>query len=467
MCAVVALAALAAIWSAASSAHDPNGASTVAPRPHAVVPAGGQRLPYGTAVRGSCLTVDHAVSNEVRGWGVYTFDPGRVSVIGSAGRELLPPSFVGSSTPPGLDAFASASTRPADRSVWQVAGSGRQMPASPEGSCRSSIEVAAPDASASGGSIVLRRPGPYVYWTFDHTVHWVKVSDTAADPAALPCAQDPNQAARSPAPAGSPPSRRGHGWHWAIDSFCTTVKWRSFDVLGSPGRCGLTTDASLWPGVGYINQYSAGIRLGLPSARGSAGGNACGPSSLLMAMLQSVQRNASDGHVARARKAALLPLQNVFDQTMEHRRGQMPSSPNEFVGSKASVFLRRHGWNEVTLERLGTDADSIENETTSPELDRSNEAVIDRALNEGPVVIATDLGTGPWGTTGDGHMIVVTGRDRTNPGEYVVYDPAGNYFADPTGHYGAESCGNGVLYPASWLLAYTTGGWYLQLGRPD
>jgi hypothetical protein len=175
--------------------------------------------------------------------------------------------------------------------------------------------------------------------------------------------------------------------------------------------------------------------------------------------------NASDGRISRERRAALLPLGKVFDQTMEHRRGQMRFSSNEFVGSKAADFLRRHGWTQATLERLGTDAESIQDESSDSSLDRSNEAMIDRALEQGPIVIATDLGTGPWGTTGDGHMIVVTGRDETNPGEYVVYDPAGNYFSNPTDHYGARSCGNGVLYPASWLIAYTTGGWYLQLGR--
>jgi hypothetical protein len=205
----------------------------------------------------------------------------------------------------------------------------------------------------------------------------------------------------------------------------------------------------------------------MPSARGSAGGNACGPSSLLMAMLQSAQQNSSDAHLARERRAALMPLGRVFDQTMEHRRGQMRFSANEFVGSKAADFLRRHGWTQATLERLGTDAESIQDEGSDSSLDRSNQAMIDRALEQGPIVIATDLGTGAWGSTGDGHMIVVTGRDKTNPGEYVVYDPAGNYFSNPTDHYGPGSCGNGVLYPASWLLSYTTGGWYLQLGRPS
>ena len=82
------------------------------------------------------------------------------------------------------------------------------------------------------------------------------------------------------------------------------------------------------------------------------------------------------------------------------------------------------------------------------------------------MLISTDFGTARWGATGDGHMIVVLGRARGNPGEYVVYDPAGNYFASPTHHYDISSCGAAVLYPQSWLYAYTAGAWYIALGTP-
>jgi hypothetical protein len=64
-------------------------------------------------------------------------------------------------------------------------------------------------------------------------------------------------------------------------------------------------------------------------------------------------------------------------------------------------------------------------------------------------------------------MIVVLGRARSNLGEYIVYDPAGNYFASPTHHYDISSCGAAVLYPQSWLYAYTTGAWYIALGPPQ
>ena len=37
---------------------------------------------------------------------------------------------------------------------------------------------------------------------------------------------------------------------------------------------------------------------------------------------------------------------------------------------------------------------------------------------------------------------------------------------DPIEHYGPGSCGSAVLYPRSWLLAYATGEWYLELRSP-
>jgi hypothetical protein len=464
---ILALVALGSWLVSISSARDPIPAASKASPAHALVPGNGERLGYGTGVKGTCLTVNHAVSNDMRGWGVYTFDPGRAPAIGGARRELLPSTFAGFPTPPGLDAFASNSTRPPDLSQWQLAGGGRQMPVSPAASCVNSIAAASPDAIASGTAVVLRRPGPYVYWTFDHSVHWVKVDDATPDPTAHPCARDSDQAERSPAPVGSPPAGGGHGWHWAVDSFCTSVRWWSFYVLGSPGRCSLPTDTSLWPGSDYINQYAAGRRLELPVARGRPGGNACGPASLLMAMLQSKLRAARDPRGAAGRPASLPALQRVFDQTMRLRRARVtPNGVNDFVGLKATNVLRKRGWVTATLGRLGSDESSISNQTSGSDLDPSNQTVIDRAVDRGPVVISTDFGTGRWGTTGDGHMIVVMGRAPSNPDEYVVFDPAGNYFSDPANHYGSRSCGSAVLYPRAWLLAYTTGAWYIALGAP-
>src|SRR5581483_11330690 len=103
-----------------------------------VIPGRNGRVSYGSRVRGRCVAVDHARINVMRGWGVYTFNPGREPVLGPAGRTLLPLRFPPAAAPPGLDAFASGSTRPADLTQWQVAGIGRQLPASPASGCAGS-----------------------------------------------------------------------------------------------------------------------------------------------------------------------------------------------------------------------------------------------------------------------------------------------------------------------------------------
>jgi hypothetical protein len=428
--------------------------------PGAVIPTRGAQLPFGSAVTGHCRATDHAETDEMSGWGVYTFDPGRVSVTDVHGGALLPPRFGHSPAPPGLDAFASAQARPPDPGQWQVASGSRQMPSSPGANCRTSMTNVWPDSMRRGSSILLRRPGPYVYWTFAHTVRWAKVDNTRANPTVRPCAEAAARGATSAAPTGSPPSKSGATWHWAVASFCTSIRWRPFAVLGPAGRCPLTTDGSLWPTVSYLNQYAAGARLHLPLGRGEAGGNACGPAAMLMAMLQSRIRT----HRA---SRALPALGTVFDRTMQRSRARVrPNASNEFVGSKAADFLRHHGWPAATLERLGSDDSSIAPETSGTDLDPSNEAVLDQALHRGPVLISTDFGTSPWGATGSGHMIVVLSRAPGNPGEYVVDDPAGNYFSSPTQHYNVSSCGAAVLYPQSWLYAYTTGAWYIELGAP-
>jgi hypothetical protein len=451
---IIALLALGGVVASVSWAERPSSHGRRPPhRPQSSVPANGQRLHYASRIHGTCLTSDHARVNAMRGWGVYTFDPGRASAIGPAGRELLPTRFSPGAGPPGLDPYASGSTQPADATQWQVAFVARQMPSSPRARCADSMAVAAPDAHRAGSSVVLRRPGPYVYWTFEHTVHWIRVNAGTPEPTPRPCAQDPNQSATSPAPTGAPPSVGGHGWHWAVSTFCTTVKWWTFSVLGPRGQCARP---------GYVNQYVAGVRLQLPLGRGKAGGNACGPSALLMAMQQSVRSGAQSRDLDR-----LPSLEEVFDQTMSLPRAQVqPNSFNEFVGGKAAELLRTLGWRNAVIGRLGTTAESIANERDDGSFDPSNAAALDRALDRGPVVLSTDLGREPWGTTGDGHMIVVLGRDPVDPDEYIVYDPAGNYFSDPDDHYGPGSCGAGVLYPRSWLLASIPGSWFIELGEP-
>jgi hypothetical protein len=91
------------------------------------------------------------------------------------------------------------------------------------------------------------------------------------------------------------------------------------------------------------------------------------------------------------------------------------------------------------------------------------------SLARGPVVISTSFGNDPWGQTGAGHMIAIVAADRRS--NFIVQDPAGNWFASPKGgsfgrggHYGPGSCGHRALYAHFWLLAYTTGRYLIELG---
>ncbi len=52
-------------------------------------------------------------------------------------------------------------------------------------------------------------------------------------------------------------------------------------------------------------------------------------------------------------------------------------------------------------------------------------------------------------------MILITGR--TADGDYVVSDPAGDYYASSTGHYGDGKCGNNVVYPKAGLEVNANG----------
>ncbi len=466
--ALLGLLTLAVLVAVVFSEQDPSFAARQPTNgPRAGVPVSGGLLPFGSEVRGTCQAVDHRTTNLTSGWGVYTIDPARAMPEPGASTTLAPTDFPGFTTPPGLDGFAARSTRPADKTQWQVGAGGRQMPDGPSGDCRSSIAADPPDATVAGTSIVLKRPGPYVYWKFEHRVHWARIRDGAPSPTPQACAGDPAPTSHTPGWSGVPPPGGGDGWHWAVDSFCTRVKWWTFSVLGSLGKCPVSGDTSQWPRSNYINQYAAGQRLGLPSARGTAGGNACGPASLLMAMLLGARSAGRDPGLIAATVASLPSLQRTFDDTMRVRRNHTASlASNDFVGDKAAALLSRLGWADVTLGRLGSDAASVADESTGTALDLSNESALDRALDTQPIVISTAFGPSRWGTTGPGHMIVLLGRAPGNPGEYVVYDPAGNYFSDPDHHYGPASCGHAVLYPRSWVLAYTVGSWFLKLGAP-
>jgi Peptidase_C39 like family len=191
---------------------------------------------------------------------------------------------------------------------------------------------------------------------------------------------------------------------------------------------------SRWPGVPYINQYDAGTRLRLPLRSGYRGGDASGPASLLMAMLRS------------SGPRGLPTLKKAYYRTMQR---------SSFSGEKAVAFLRSEGWRSARLRNLGVRVEQME-------------ARILTSLARGPVVIGTSFGKGAWGKTGTGHVIVIVGADRR--GNFIVQDPAGNWFSSQKGlfprggHYGPGSCGHRALYAHYWLLAYATGRYVVELG---
>jgi hypothetical protein len=48
-------------------------------------------------------------------------------------------------------------------------------------------------------------------------------------------------------------------------------------------------------------------------------------------------------------------------------------------------------------------------------------------------------------------VILITGR--TEACDYVVSDPAGDYYSSSTGHYGGQKCGDNVVYPKAGVEA--------------
>jgi hypothetical protein len=66
-------------------------------------------------------------------------------------------------------------------------------------------------------------------------------------------------------------------------------------------------------------------------------------------------------------------------------------------------------------------------------------------------------------------VIAILGADRR--GNFIVQDPAGNYFSSHKsgafrrgGHYGPGACGHRALYPHYWQLAYSVGRYLVELG---
>jgi hypothetical protein len=388
-----------------------------------VTSADGVGVLVGTPYRGECLLEGDRVDGRIASWELAGVIP--AFRTGGSGVVLAPPAEQ-------LPRLANSPTEPfGDHYVLQP-----RMMASPlDDDC--SIRTFDPL-----GAVTLEEAGPHVFVQYDQRVSFVRVESTD-EVSARPCAANdpefPDPSADIP-----PPPDVDDGKVWVVGSFCNTTKIVGLYVK-SVARCSSKGDMSRWPGMPYINQYDAGARLGLPLRFGYRGGNAAGPASLLMAMLRS------------SGPRSLPALTTVYDRTMQRPRSATgPNQPNTFVGAKAVAFLRSMGWRSARLRSLGSTVQQIE-------------ARLLTSLARGPVVISTAFGNAAWGQTGDGNVLAIYGADRR--GNFIVGDPAGNWFASPTsaafargGHYGPGSCGHRALYPHYWLLAYATGRYVIELG---
>ena len=401
-------------------------ATPAAPARAGITPSQGQVVDAGTLVEGECTLQDGVVDGRSTDWEIAGVIPG-FNVGKKTGAELVPRAE-------SLPRMADAPVREPFRTEWVMRPKVIATPVPGVGCNMQSFDPL--------GAIEAVEAGPHVFTQFVHTVHYVEVGPDGDDPTPVACAgNDPHDT--SPADIAPPPPNGDN--HWSVSTFCNTAKTVGFYVRAATS-CPMSGDMSGWPGTPYIQQYDVGKRLKLPARHGKKGGNACGPSSLLMVML----RNGG---------AADLPtLEATFDATMQKARKDVKDEDqNQFAGDPKGVrFAKSLGWRDARTVGLGNGVEIMTERLLT-------------SLAKGPLVLSTAFGTARWGVTGGGHMIAVMGADPR--GHFIVADPAGNYFAEPkggdfpSGHYGPGSCGWLALYPHYWLLAYATDRWFLELGR--
>jgi hypothetical protein len=410
----------------------------------AITPSPDQVVQLGSTVAGECQIDDGRVDGRVASWEVASVIPA-FKHGGEGGVELSP-------TADKLPRLAKGPAPPAGpfKGQWVLVPRIIGFALSGFGGCR--IQSFDPLQA-----LTLEEPGPHVFVQYYQSAHFRVVTDATYDVPAQPCARnDPD----FPGPNGeiAPPPDPAEGT-WVVDAFCNTTIVVGFYVA-STSKCSSKADMSKWSGFPYVNQYDAGERLGLPrsGSDGRRGGNACGPSSLMMAMLAggpgnlrtlpqtydgTMERTAAE--VAAAERTAAQAPPKKRKKALRKARG------NKFSGPNAVAFLKSLGWRSARVHRLSANVE--ENERT----------ILETMGGKGPVVVSTAFGTNRWGLTGGGHMVAIVGADRR--GNIIVNDPAGNLFAAPRGHYGPGKCGYRAVYPHFWLLAHVTSRWMLELGK--
>jgi hypothetical protein len=388
----------------------------------ALMPTEGQVVPNGSDVQGECVLQEGQESGRLAWWKIQAVIPAFTSDLNLPGIEVAPP-------PQELPRFSKSPTDPFGNSYVEDP---KLLTIPSQAGC----QVMSFDPLQA---TTLAVPGPYVIEQHVETVHFHVAPADGDPPPAQPCA---NNDAEFPDPTSdiAPPPTSDT---WVVDAYCNTVSTTGFYVQGA-SSCPISGDMSKWPrGSPYINQYDTGKRLGLPVRSHRAGGNACGPSSLLMTML------------ATAGSGRIPGLKEAFNATV---RG------NVFASKPALAFVKSLGWKSARAPNVPKDVEGIENTILTSMSNASGSG-------PGPIVLSTAFGGATWGETGGGHMIAIVGTDGR--GSFIVDDPAGNYFSTPKngysdtkagGHYGPKSCGHRALYPHFWVLAYARGRWLLALG---
>ncbi len=425
----------------------------------ALVPAHKGEYPNGTVVTGTCAVVDRSTSDVLDQWVVFSLLPDRHHTTGG-GQQLIP--------------------SPYPRRVWDVEPTETGYGPVLEGQgaragddCRTAATRPL-SSELDGDGVRLTQAGIYLYHQVHQTVTWKAVArDTPV--VAEPCdGIDP--VFDAPAPLQPPASSPGPNGKWAITAYCAKVTSATFTVTNDAGDCPVAAqDLSRWPEVPYFNQYDAGVHEGLPRAQvdNKIGGNACGPSSTMMGVLESL-KHAFPGDTPEHRAAfeemvgALPSIGEFYDRVMQKTRAQLAAldgpGNNKAIAAHILSMLKSMGWSQARHITLG---DSVQ------DVAYGNQQALTKALGEGPVILSTSFGQRRWGLSGGGHVILLRNLDVRHPLDYIVNDPAGNFFSKsggasyPGGHYGAGSCGFGVAYPMDWVHAHSAGRWAVAFGRPD
>ena len=196
----------------------------------------------------------------------------------------------------------------------------------------------------------------------------------------------------------------------------------------------------------YINQYNAGNTLDLPkSTSGTKGGNSCGATSLVMLL------NGYKFSNFKPRRSVLWDtsefnqddgLASVYGVTALNKPIPTDAQNNLFSFVYARDWVKALGY-------MGTE--EIGFAPPYPTVARTKAWLDDKLAAGIPVLVSTTFSSKARNSPnphGGGHVVLFVGR--TLSGDYIVKDPAGDYYAgddDKTDHYGiGKSCGGNALY---------------------